>query len=97
MEGPACIVTNLTEKGNKRALHLINYSGDNFESPVRRIEWVAPIYDLKVRIAIPDGKKLKKVSLLTTGKRIRFKTNGEPITVTIPKMEEYECILLEYK
>ena len=97
VEGPACIVTNLTEKGNKRALHLINYSGDNFESPMRRIEWVAPIYNLKVKIKNPDGKKLKKASLLTTGKKIKFKRNGDHITVTIPKMEVYECIMLDYK
>lgn len=97
IKGSYAIVANLTEKDDKRALHLINYTGNINEKGMYKIEVVAPLYDIQATIKNPDGKKLKKATLLTTGKKIKFKKSGDYATVTIPKIEVYECIMLDYK
>jgi hypothetical protein len=95
--GPSSLVANLTEKGDKRALHLINHTGNNHENGLYKVEWVAPLYDIEATIQNPPGKKLKKATLLTTGKKIKHKRKGDYATVTIPEIDVYECVMLHYR
>lgn len=41
--------------------------------------------------------KSVKAALLSTGREIAFETKGRRITLTLPKLVEYECVMLEYK
>ena len=97
IEGPACLVTNLTELGDKRALHFINYTGNNHENPSYKVDWVAPLYNLEATIKNPEGKKLQKAILLNTGQELTFESNGEHTTMIVPELDVYECIMLDYK
>ncbi len=97
VKGPAALIAYLTEKDDKRALHLINYTGNNNEGAIYKVEWVAPLYDIEATVKNPAGKKLIKASLLTSGKKVKFERNGDYATITIPKIEVYECIMLTYK
>ena len=97
IDGPACLVINLTELGDKRALHFINYTGNNFENSSYKVEWVAPLHKLKVSLRNPEGKELQKATLLNTGQELTFESNNEHTTMIVQKLEVYECIMLDYK
>jgi hypothetical protein len=93
---PNCVITNLTEKGDTRALHLINYTGNMHENPAYKVEWVAPLNNILINARNPAGKKLSKVKLLTANKEISFKRKGNYATIKLPKLDTYECIKLKY-
>jgi hypothetical protein len=94
---PNCVITNLTEEGDTRALHLINYTGNMHENPAYKVEWVAPLSDILINARNPTGKKLLKVKLLTSDKEISFEREGNYATIKLPKLDLYECIILQYK
>lgn len=55
------------------------------------------MYKLETSVQNPAGMKSVKANLLSTGREIVFETKGRSITLTLPKLEEYECVMLEYK
>jgi hypothetical protein len=84
VHGPATLFAHLTryhggdptgtdtETVETLALHLINYTGDMHEAAAHRVEYVAPIHNLPVEIAIPAGRTVRSVSRLLTGDTLRF-------------------------
>lgn len=93
---PDCVITNLTEKGTARALHLINYAGNNYENPLNRITWVAPLDGIEVVLRNPPTRELTEARLLTNDQRLPVVNCGSHAVVRIPRLNEYECLLLTY-
>jgi hypothetical protein len=95
-DGPACVVASLTERGDQRALHLINYTGDMREMPGFKVDWVAPLSNLRFTLGPARGRRLNRARLLSTGTTLPVIQSGETAWVTLPKLGIYECILLDY-
>lgn len=95
-DAPACVVTSLTENGSRRALHLINYTGDMRETPICKVDWVAPLANLRFGLRAEPGKRLKGARLLTAGSVLQSVQKDGYDWITVPKLGVYECILLDY-
>jgi hypothetical protein len=83
VDGPATLLAHLTRypgsypAGDVRAtetlaLHLINYTGEMYEDAAHRVEYVAPLRDLPIEVAVPDRRTVLAVERLVTGDAIAF-------------------------
>jgi len=96
IEGPDSIYANLTAGGKRRALHLLNYTGHMYEQPTRKVEWIAPLHEVGVWIRNPEGLRAVRASLLTSGKTVPFQAVAGGVTVQISRLNEHECVIVDY-
>ncbi|MEI6425479.1 MAG: beta-galactosidase, partial [Lentisphaerota bacterium] len=68
-------------------------------SPIKRgvevIEDIVPVYDVKVKLRV-DERKVKGVRLPLSGQNLNFKTNGNHIEFSIPKLELHEIAVVDF-
>lgn len=79
-----------TEAG--RALHVLNYTNPAMHKG--SIREFYPIGPLTVRMPLPAGTRVSKVSLLKAGTDVPFETAGYGVTFTIPRVVDYEVAAL---
>jgi len=96
VEAPACVVTSLMENGSQRALHMINYTGDMRETPAVKVDWVAPLANLRFGLKAEPRNRLKSARLLTAATALSPVRENSYDWITLPKLGVYECILLDY-
>lgn len=87
VEGPATLVANLTANGNRRVLHLTNWTGDGFEKTHVSRYYVAPVENVKIRIPAA-AKDVRSYP----GKGLMQKRGGSTLEVTLPRVGEYQAI-----
>lgn len=83
------LCAELTDGKNQRFIHLVNYRKNN------------PIENVSIRVRVPEGKYIDKVTLICPTRmedvRLHYKMEGDDILLTIPKVETYEVVMLDYK
>lgn len=97
IEGPISIITYLTEGENQRSLHIVNLVGDTLQTLNYRVEYIASIYNLKIRIVVPNGKKVMSVSLTQMKSQLDFGLIDNECCITLPELKVYECIIIAYQ
>jgi hypothetical protein len=75
-----------------RALHVLNYTNPAMHKG--SIREFYPIGPLTVRMPLPVGTKVSKVSLLRAGTDVPFETTDFGVTFTIPRVVDYEVAAL---
>jgi hypothetical protein len=74
------------------AIHLLNYTNPNMHRG-----WIRDFYAIgeqKVRMKLPEGKRIIRVELLRTGVDVEFRVMNGAIEFTIPKVLDYEVAAL---
>ena len=85
---------HLTATNGTILLHLLADTG-NKTKKLRIREEFLPVENVNVRIRIPDGRKVKSVSLLRAGSvASRTRTSGW-IEVTVPKVLIHEAVKVD--
>jgi hypothetical protein len=87
MEAPSTLIANLTANGNRRVLHLTNWTGDKFEKSHVSEYYLAPVEKVKVRVPIPGGRLGS-----FPGKRVTQHRRGGVLEISIPRIENYQAI-----
>lgn len=101
LESQKTITTNLPAQGivtlmrqNSRYINHLLYA-----SPVKRgngievIEDIVPIYDVRVRVKIPE--KVKKIYLAPQMEDVQFKQNGTTVEYCLHKLECHQMVVLD--
>jgi hypothetical protein len=74
------------------ALHMLNYTTPALmKGPARQISSVGT---QKIRLKRPIGFRAANAVLLSTGRKLPFKIEGEHIIATLPQVDEYEVLVL---
>ena len=74
--------------------HLVNLTNPMMmKGPVREI---IPVPAQKVRIRIPDGRRIGKVQLLVSGKTPAYRETAGVVTLDLPTIELHEVIALDF-
>ena len=60
IDAPSSLIANMTVNGNKKVLHLINWTGCKLEKVLQNVYHIPPIEDVLVKYKIPNGKGIKK-------------------------------------
>ncbi|MDD4109480.1 MAG: hypothetical protein PHH93_12250, partial [Prolixibacteraceae bacterium] len=94
LDAPASLISNLTTKENIMVLHMTNWTGNKFEKPWRNEYYLAPVENVKLKIRIPDDKKVKSVSTVVKTKYKKH-LKGKILEITLPKVEAYQALVIE--
>lgn len=94
LDAPSSLISNLTSKENFIVLHLTNWTGNKFEKPLMNEYYLAPVENIRLKIRIPEGRKVKNVSTLVKAD-FKKKISGQYVEVTLPRVESYQGILVE--
>jgi hypothetical protein len=74
--------------------HLVNLTNPMMmKGPVRE---VIPIANQRLRIQIPEGRRVTQAKLLVTGKSIAFRTEQSMILLDVPSIAVHEVIALDF-
>ena len=80
------ICVELTERGNQRFVHLVNYRDAD------------PAKDIAVRLRVPDGCEVKDVALATPGReqdlKVAHACEGGFVTFVVPRLDIYEVAVV---
>lgn len=94
LDAPAGLLSNLTEKENLMILHLTNWTGSKFEKPHMNEYDLAPVEHVRLKIQIPDGKKVKNISTALETAYDK-KVTDRSVEIYLPKLEAYQAIIIE--
>jgi hypothetical protein len=94
VEAPAALIANLTAKDDVWVLHLTNWTGDKLERAGANEYYLAPVENVRVRLTIPAGKRVRRVGLLVKA-AYRQEQKGSTLEVVIPRVEAYQGVQVE--
>jgi hypothetical protein len=94
VEAPSGLIANLTSNGNVLVLHLTNWTGNKLERAGANEYYLAPVENVRVRLAVPPGKRVRNVSLLMNAP-FRQQQKGPTLEVMISRVEAYQGIRVE--
>ncbi|MBW7456896.1 hypothetical protein K0U00_22940, partial [Paenibacillus sepulcri] len=78
----------LFENNNKLLIHLVNGVGR------RPLAHSVPLLDLEVKLGVSDSPA-KEVKSLISGQTLRCISDQERLTITLPRLDVWECIMVE--
>jgi type 1 glutamine amidotransferase len=91
IEAPAALVANLAVTGDTLVLHMTNWTGNKLERAGANEYYLAPVENVRVRLAAPKGKRVREVSLLVEAP-YQKKGTGSTVEVRIPRIEAYQAV-----
>jgi hypothetical protein len=94
VEAPSALIANLASKGDTLVLHLANWTGNKLERPGANEYYLAPVENVRVRLGVPSGKRVRNVSLLVKAS-FQKQTSGAVVSVTLPRVEAYQGIRVD--
>lgn len=94
IDAPATLIANLMSRGNTRVLHLINWTGCNYESEQQEVYYIPPVKDVVVRYQVPRGKRVTGVKLFVPAE-FSQRVEGNVLSVTLPKVDNYQGVVIE--
>jgi hypothetical protein len=92
VEGPPTLICNLTENGDRRVLHLLNWTGD----AENEANYLPAVENVTVGVTIPDGKKVRSVSTFP-GKTPGSTQIGGELQIRFPRIEAYQGVTVEFE
>jgi hypothetical protein len=94
VEGQGVVDISVWGQRNSMTVHLVNLTNPMMmKGPVRE---VIPIAIQRLRIQIPEGRRVRQATLLVTGKSIAFKTEQSMIHLDVPSIAVHEVIALDF-
>lgn len=88
MDGPSALIANLTANGNRRVLHLVNWTGNKYEKNRASEYYLGPIENVKVRLpAVKASAGLRSYPAKVTRRQ-----RGDTLEIAIPRVGEYQAV-----
>jgi hypothetical protein len=92
VDAPPSLIANLTRNGNRRVLHLLNWTGD----AENEANYLPPVEDVTVHLTIPDGAKVRWVSTFLKAPH-HWKQSGRELEVRLPRVEAYQAVIVDFE
>lgn len=96
LQAPAGLICNMTTNGNRRVLHMTNWTGNKFERMLMKEYYLAPIENVVLRIRLPKQKEIRSVGTFVTGASERRDLDGI-VEISFPRIEAYQAVHLEFE
>ena len=96
VDGPECLITNMTVKDNTRVIHLTNWTGNKLERNWTNEYYIAPIENVRLHIRIPEGKTVGSLMTLVEGS-YKERNFGEILEVFLPRVETYQAVAVSFE
>jgi hypothetical protein len=94
VDGPGVLDVSVWTQRNSMTVHLVNLTNPMMmKGPIRE---VIPLGAQRLRIKIPEGRRVKQVKLLVAGEDIRFRSEQVSILLDIPPIAVHEVVALDF-
>jgi len=99
VNAPAGVEVVLAEQEGRRLIHLVNHYGERPLSPWpfgdnnALTENIIPIHNIVVRVKC--NEKPTRIKLEPEGEELKWKKEGDMISILVPKLEIHSCIIIE--
>ena len=87
---PSSLIANLTRNGNRRVLHLLNWTTE----PDNESGYLPAVEDVRVRLRIPEGRRATRLAAFPKTS-FQQKQSGEELELRFPRIQAYEGISFE--
>jgi hypothetical protein len=87
---PSSLIVNLTQNGNRRVLHLLNWTTESDNES----GYLPPIENVRVRLRIPEGRHVRQLKGFPETS-FRHKQSGQELELRFPRVGVYEGISFE--
>jgi hypothetical protein len=87
---PSSLIANLTLNGNRRVLHLLNWTTE----PDNESGYLPAVEDVRVRLRIPEGRRATRLAAFPETS-FQQQQSGEELELRFPRIEAYEGISFE--
>ncbi|MBL7188679.1 MAG: hypothetical protein ISS70_20330 [Phycisphaerae bacterium] len=94
LQAPAGLLCNMTVNGNRRVLHMTNWTGNKFERMLTKEYYLAPVEDVVLRVRLPENERIRSVGTFVVGPSKRRDLDGA-VEITFPRIEAYQAVHLE--
>ncbi|MGD0537896.1 MAG: hypothetical protein ABSC03_09650 [Verrucomicrobiota bacterium] len=92
MDAPPSLIAILTQNGNRRVLHLLNWTGDAEDEA----NSLPPVENVTVRMTTPDGAKVRRLSTFLEAP-LRRKESGRELELRLSRVEAYQVDTVEFE
>ena len=92
VDAPPSLIANLTQQGNRRVLHLLNWTGD----AENEANYLPPVENVAVRMTIPDGAKVRRVSTFLKAP-LHWKQSGRELELRLGRVEAYQAVTVDFE
>jgi hypothetical protein len=92
VDAPPSLIANLTQQGNRRVLHLLNWTGD----AENEANYLPPVENVAVRMTIPDGAKVRRVSTFLKAP-LHWKQSGRELDLRLGRVEAYQAVTFDFE
>jgi len=89
----AVVGVTLFDQPDRRMLHLLNYNAGTMQD----YQPVKPVSDIKIKMSVPEGKKVSGLHLLMKRSELQYNDNGGLKEFTMPELGEYEVVVMEFE
>ena len=96
LQAPAGLICNMTTKGNRRILHMTNWTGNKFERMLTKEYYLAPIENVVLRVRLPKQKKIRSIGTFVEKPSKRCDREGI-VEISFPRIEAYQAVHLEFE
>lgn len=111
LDAPLCVELTAWDQPaeNRRVIHLVNVQSDIGRTVTIKGAWaeggrenlhviqdILPVYDLTVRFQATAGKQVKQALLQPTGISLDVTSDGEWMSVRVPKVWIHEAVVVEW-
>lgn len=80
---------SIFEKDKNLLIHLVNESGQ------RPLQQTLPLHDIEIEFRVENGLTVTGVKKLIAEESIPFKNTADTVKITVPKLDVWECLLIE--
>ena len=91
--GAGILDVTVWRQQDSMTVHLVNLTNPMMmKGPLREL---LPLSEQRVRVRLPDGKRARKVQLLTSGQSPRVAEDAGHVTVTVPSILDHEVVAID--
>lgn len=92
VDAPPSLICNFTQNGNRRVLHLLNWTGD----AENEANYLPAVENVAVRISIPHGMKVRHLATFIETP-FQQKQSARELEILLPRVEAYQAISVEFE
>jgi hypothetical protein len=94
LQAPTGLICNMTTKGDRRVVHMTNWTGNKLERMLTKEYYLAPVEDVVLRVRLPGQKRIQSIGTFIAGPSERRDLDGV-IEINFPRIEAYQAVHLE--
>ncbi len=94
VEAPAALLTNLAVNGDALVLHMTNWTGNKLERAGANEYYLAPVENVRLRLAVPAGKRVRQMATLVPAP-FRIARKDSVVEITLPRVDAYQAVRVD--